>query len=402
MRIRDDKDESYRFQGPGAGALARGAFAAALACLAVAAASLFGEVGRARFAFAWLAAWTYYLSLVLGVFFFVMLHHLSGARWSVVLRRLAEGIMMLLPALMVLFIPILFMLDDLYPWARPQVAVADPAIRHKILYLNPPFFMVRVFVYFAIWIVLARLLFQRSLRQDQTADPAMLDSMRRWSAPGMLLYSLTVTFAAIDWVMSLEPDWVSTIFGVYFFAGAFVGSLALLILAAFAMGSPAALGPAITAEHHHDLGKLLFAFLIFWAYIAFSQMMLIWMANLPDETFWYRQRWEPLPWRAVSWSLLIGQFIIPCAMLLPRWVKRNRLTLALVSIIVLAMHYVDIYWIIMPALNPARPPWHWLDFLLLAGMGFLLAGICLWRMRQYPLVPVGDPYLEESLSFENV
>jgi hypothetical protein len=233
--------------------------------------------------------------------------------------------------------------------------------------------------------------------------------MRRWSAPGMLLFALTITFASFDWVMSLDPRWYSTIFGVYFFSGAVLAVLAVLILVAMIANRSGAIGRAITVEHTHDLGKLLFTFVIFWAYIAFSQLLLIWMGNIPEETAWYAQRWRPPFWHAVSWALFLGQFALPFLFLLPRAVKRNRLTLGLAALWILAIHYVDLYWLIMPAFalhtglvaaahafTPRAG-----DLFLFVGMGGLYFFVYVWRLARQPLVPVRDPYLADSLAFEN-
>lgn len=393
----------FRLRAPAAAALRLALLALAIAFLVLSCLSLWGgQEVRRHFFYAYLVSFSFYLTITLGALFFVMLHHLTGARWSIVLRRLAEGLMMNLTLMLILFIPILFWIPGIYEWADARVVSGSEVLRHKAVFLNPTFFTIRAFIYFAVWLGLAGLLYRRSLRQDETGSPDLIESMRRWSAPGMLLFALTLTFASFDWLMSLDPYWYSTIFGVYVFSGAVMAILATLILLALFLSGLGAMGPAITIEHYHDLGKLLFAFIIFWAYIAFSQFMLIWMGNIPEETVWYLDRWKAPGWRAVSWFLLFGQFILPFLFLLPRATKRNRVTLALAALWILFAHYVDLYWLIMPALDKGRVPVRPVDLYLFLGMGFLFLAYYFWRLRARPLAPLRDPHLAESIAFENV
>lgn len=397
--------DAYRFQGRGATRLNQGLLALMVICIALCGIFLNSPDQRRHVIFSYLVAFMFYTTISLGALFFVMLHHLTGARWSVVLRRLGEGLMMNFTIMLVLFIPVLIRIPRLYEWADPAKAApqASALIHIKSSYLNPTFFTVRALFYFAVWITLAWILYRRSILQDKTGDPALGESMRRWSAPGMLLFAFTVTFAAFDWVMSLDAAWYSTIFGVYVFAGAVLAGLATIILVSLAVGtSSPAMGRAITVEHLHDLGKLLFAFVIFWAYIAFSQMMLIWMGNLPEETAWYARRWQAPGWRTVSILILVGHFALPFLFLLPRAIKRNRWTLGLAAAWILLIHYVDLYWLIMPVLNSRQVPLHWIDFVIWIGMGAMYFGVMLMRIQRQPLVPVRDPHLAESLAFENV
>lgn len=390
----------YRLKGDGSESLQRGLIALAIGCLAFCAVGL-SRGSLRHFMLAYLTSVIYYLTVSLGALFFLLLHHLTGARWSIVLRRLAESLAMLFPLLLALFIPILGWLPILYPWANPRVAAADRLIREKAAWLNPPFFGARALLYFGVWIALATLFYRLSLRQDRTGAPGAGGIMRRLSAPGMLLFAVTVTFASFDWIMSLDPHWYSTIFGVYLFAGAAVAIYASLILLALALGAAGQLGRAVTIEHFHDLGKMLFAFIIFWAYIAFSQMMLIWMGNLPEETVWYARRWHPPFWQGVSWLLLAGHFVLPFLFLLPRTVKRFKPLLGLAAAWLLLLHYVDIYWLIMP--NDAGPDWplRATDLFLWIGMGCLVGFVLLAALRRQPLLPIGDPLLAESIAFEN-
>ena len=357
----------------------------------------------ARLAWSYLVAYMFALSVSLGALFFVLLHHLTGARWSTSIRRLAEVLMMNLWPLAVLFLPILYWMPSLFEWAGPIEAAGNPELlAHKAAYLNPTAFTARAILYFAVWLGLATLMWRRSLEQDAAGRPESAASMRRWSAPGMILLGLTLTFASFDWLMSLDPYWFSTIFGVYYFSGAAVAIMAALILTAAAAGARGPMRPMITTEHFHDLGKLLFGFVIFWAYIAYSQMMLVWMANLPEETIWYHHRWQPGSWRAFGWFLLAGHFVLPFLVLLPRTVKRARVALALAAAWLLAFHYADLYWLAMPALDPGAVPFHpAADLGSAAALGLIFVGLTILRLSRRSPVPLRDPYLAESLTYRN-
>ena len=264
------------------------AVAAGLLCLA-------GALNEPeRFFGSYLVAFLFALSVALGALFWVMLHHLTGAAWSVVLRRVLEHLTRTLPWLALLFVPLILGISFLYPWSD-TAHQADPILQAKRPYLNVPFLLTRAFLYFAVWTWLALRLSNWSARQDLDGDEAWTRRMRKLSAPGMVLLGVTTTFAAFDWIMSLDPHWYSTIFGVYFWAGSIVGSLAALTALVISLRAAGLLAGAVTTEHLHDLGKLLFSFVIFWAYIAFSQYMLMWYANLPEETFWYAARQALLP-----------------------------------------------------------------------------------------------------------
>jgi hypothetical protein len=268
------------------------------------------------------------------------------------------------------------------------------------MYLNFPFFLARAVLYFGVWAWLALRLSSWSARQDLDKDAGHTRKMRGISAPGMVLLGVTTTFAAFDWIMSLDPHWYSTIFGVYFWAGSIVGSLAAQTVLVILLRSVGVLNAAVTAEHLHDLGKLLFSFVIFWAYIAFSQYFLIWYANIPEETVWYARRLEG-GWLGVALALVLGHFALPFVILLSRSAKRNSLVLGLVALGVLGFHYVDLYWQIMPQFLPHNPVIHWLDGATLVAILATCGLVVLHGMRRHPLIPVGDPQLEESLQLHH-
>jgi hypothetical protein len=352
--------------------------------------------GWRRFFFAYLVAFAYVLSLALGSLYFVLLHHLTNSGWSVVVRRIAEVFAGTLPFLAVLGVPLLFGLGELYPWARAGYASAHA----KAAYLNVPFFAARWVVYFAVWGALGRFHLRRSSAQDVSGDASLTVTMRRWSAPAMIAFAVTLSFAAFDLLMSLDPGWYSTIFGVYYFAGAAVGVYALLPLASFLLQRAGFIRRSVTVEHYHDLGKLLFGFVVFWAYIAFSQYMLQWYANLPEETHWFVVR-QQHGWGWVGLALVFGHFLIPFVALLSRAPKRRPPFLAAVAAWVLVMHWVDLYWLVMPAASPASPALHVVDLTVLVGLVSLLVAAAAFVARGRALVPEGDPRLEESLAFEN-
>ena len=360
--------------------------------------------GLRYFFHAYLVDFAYFLSISLGALFFVALHHVSRAGWSVAVRRLAEIFLGNLVLLAVLFLPILLAMiagnHGLYRWTDPRQVAASELLRHKAPWLNVWFFAGRAVFYFVAWTILARFFFRRSLEQDRSGDPRLTLQMERASGPALLVFAGTVTFAAFDWLMSLEPTWFSTIFGVYYFSGAAVGFLAALVLAALAVQTNGRLTGTITTEHYHDLGKLLFGFVVWWGYIAFSQYMLIWYGNIPEETVYYLKR-QTGPWAIVSIVLLFGHLLIPFLGLLSREVKRRRLLLGFWAAWLLVFHWLDMYWLVMPNLDADRLPLGPIDLCLLVGIGGLyLAGV-LMAAGDRPLVPLKDPRLGESLAFEN-
>ena len=382
------------------------------------------DVSWERFLRSYVTAFCFVVSLSLGGLFFVMLQHLTRAGWSVVVRRIAEGLAYSLTWMWVLFIPIVIGLftTDLYLWSDP--AHRDAVLVHKAPYLNTTFWLIRAAAYFIIWAVLARYFVRNSLVQDATGDPKLTLRMQAVAAPGMIIYALTQTFAIIDWVMALEPHWFSTMFGVYFFAATTCGFSSALILICYFLQRSGRVQQSITVEHYHDLGKYLFAFgIFFWAYIAYSQYMLIWYANIQEETVWFLIR-QLGGWRNLSLLLLIGHLAVPFLVLISRYPKRWKGFLALAATWTLFIHYIDVYWLAMPAVPPGLVEsvatyselatefettyraaydlqWHVLDATCLFGIGGIFVAMTAFGMRNHPLVPERDPRLGESLAFEN-
>jgi hypothetical protein len=300
-----------------------------------------------------------------------------------------------------LFLPVLLGLHDLYEWSHAEAVEQDALLRWKAPFLNVPFFLIRAAIYFGSWSFIAILYYRGSRGQDATGDPKVSARLRRLAGPSIIVLALTQTFASIDWIMSLTPHWYSTMFGVYFFAGSFVGFIALLSVVVGAMRVAGLLESVISADHLHDVGKFLFAFTAFWAYISFSQFFLMWYANLPEETIFYRARMEG-SWMQVSVLLLAGHFLAPFFYLMGRSVKRNGATLAVGGAWVLMMHFVDLYWQVMPTLHPEGIRPSVLDVAAFLAVGGCFVAAASWLMRRQALVPLRDPRLAESLAFENV
>ena len=391
--------------GPAAARLKGMGITAGVVCLiaAVVWGYLIGDEMR-RFFHAYVLAFTYFLSFALGALFFVILHHLVGATWSVVVRRLAEILTGALPVLFVLslgiVIPLLMGNHSLYKWNDHEVVEHSHMLHAKAGYLNAPFFALRIVVYFAIWIGLAGWFRKLSVQQDETGDPELSRKMKKVSAPAMILFALTTAWAAFDLLMSLMPEWFSTMFGVTYFAGCAISVYALLAVFSFALQRSGRLQSAITVEHYHDLGKMTNSFTLFWAYVEFSQFMLIWAANIPEESIFYAPRMFT-QWQWVSLALIALHFAIPFVGMMSRHVKRNPPLLALWCVYMLGVHLIDLYWVVMPNYNPGKIVVHPIDFLCLAGIGGLFLFGAMGVAGKVRLLAIRDPRLPASLRFIN-
>lgn len=377
----------------------------------VGAAGLIGAVGLGMnnlygFFQAYVTALMFTLAIALGLLWFVCIQHLTNARWSVVVRRVAEimtaGILVVAVLALGILVPVILGGEDitkLYQWADEHKVHANHLLHHKAAYLNKGFFLVRCVIYFGVWAALSHFFFKTSVAQDESGKPELTQKMQSVSAPAMILFALTLTFCAFDFMMSLDPTWFSTIYGVYYFAGCVLSGYSMLALALMWLQSKGKLAKAVTAEHFHDLGKMLFGFTVFWSYIAFSQFMLIWYGDVPEETQWYHARFTG-GWKAISWALLVCHFALPFFGLLSRHVKRNRKALAFWAVWMLGVEYLDLFWLIHPDGSPEVPftPIH-----VLAAIGMLgvFVGFVARKARGYNLVPTKDPKLGDSLAFEN-
>ena len=376
------------------------AIGAVCALVGVVACVILGMANPRQFFFSWLVAFLFFLTLTLGALFFVLIQYAAQGGWGIVLRRIGETVFAMLPVMAVLFLPLLFGLHDVYSWSVPGAAEHDALLRWKAPYLNEPFFLIRAAIYFSSWSFIAVLYYRGSRGQDVTGNPEVSARLRRLAGPAIIVLALTQSFAAIDWIMSLTPHWYSTIFGVYFFAGSLVGFIALLSVVVVTMRRAGLLETVISTEHLHDVGKFLFAFTAFWAYIGFSQFFLMWYANLPEETTWYKARMEG-SWLWVSLFLMAGHFAAPFFYLMGRTVKRKGATLAIGGAWLLSMHFVDLYWQVMPTLHPDGLRPSLLDVAALLAVGGCFVAAASWLMRRQALVPLRDPRIAESLAFEN-
>jgi len=299
----------------------------------------------------------------------------------------------------VLFIPVALGLHHTHHHWWHYEHGSDPILDHKAPYLNPTFFFIRAVVYLAVWTGLSYALRKWSTEQDRTGDHDLTRRLQWWSAPALILFALTLTFAAVDWMMSMEPHWYSTMWGVYYFSGSVVAIFASMAVFVLWLQRDGMIRRIINTEHYHDIGKLLFGFVVFWTYIAFSQYMLIWYANIPEETLWYEHRSHG-GWSTVGILIMVGHFFIPFFFLLPRAIKRNPTTLFAGALWMLLIHYVDIYYIVMPVLDDHPHPGLVDVFNLIGVFSVFFAAFAFFSTRD-ELVPVKDPRLPESLSFEN-
>ncbi len=345
----------------------------------------------------WLTAFGCAVSIALGALIFLMSSHAAGARWPVAVERLLVAIIAPLPLLALAFVPIAVGAAELYLWADPPHGLPAHLTRllaHKAPYLNLPFFVVRTIFYFAVWIGVAWWLARWSL-----GDPKPASGRPRALSAGMLpLIGLTLTFASFDWLMSLEPEWFSAAYGLYYFAGGFVASLGVLSALAFVARRAGLV--ELSPWHFHALGRLLLAFSILWAYIAFFQAMLIQLANKPEEVTFYVHRLEG-GWQIVTWLVAAGRFAVPFLLLLPRAIKLRPGWVGAAGAWIAVLHYLDVYWLVAPAIDGHGAWPSWLDVTALAAVGGLSSAYAGWRLRGRRLVPLSDPLLAEAIAYRS-
>lgn len=397
--------------------------------LSVLLAPMFGGEQGVLLAKSWLQVFLVVLSVSLGALFFVIIQHLTHAGWSVTVRRPAELIASNLTWLWVLFLPFAVMaatgkLYLIFPWAdmehlREHAPGEYDLVLKKVAYLNQPFFWIRAVLYFGTWALLARFFLKGSLEVGESGSEAVEARLSKWAGPAAILFGLTTSFAAFDWIMSLSPGWFSTMFGVYFFAACATTGFSAIIICCILLQRSGRLQGLVTAEHYQDLGKMLFGFgIVFWAYIAFSQYMLIWYANIPEETGWYLAR-QLGNWPILSFALLFGHFIIPFVGLISKWPKRMPKLLIFGAVWMIAFAWLDFFWLVMPViphdlayatdytsiveayrgtptglLNP-------INLTMTVGLGGLFLWATLNRLERYPLVCRRDPWLKDAVAFEN-
>jgi hypothetical protein len=324
-----------------------------------------------------------------------MLQHLTGGGWGFVIRRVLEAATRTLPFMAVLFIPIILGSHSLYAWRDPEELAQHPVVQFKAPYLNLPFFTIRAVIYFGVWIVLAYFLNRWSLMQDRTADVRYTKRMRVLSGPGMVALIFAVTFASIDWYMSLEPEWFSTIYGFIFVASWSLSALAFVIAAMAVLAKEEPLRRIVKPLHFQDLGKLLLALVMLWAYFAFSQYLIIWSGNLPEEIVYYIERTHGI-WGAVIIGIFLLHFAAPFLFLLSRGLKRDPGRLIIVALLVIVMRMVDLIWMLVPALH--GPNRVWLDAIALLAFGGLWLGLFTWQLGKRALIPINDPQFESVMA----
>lgn len=356
--------------------------------------TLFTDKERAWHAY--LTAYYYFFVLAIGGLFFSAIHHVAKAGWSVNVRRFSESMTSYFPVAAAGAVVLLFSGHNLWEWMDKAAVAADPLLQHKSGYLNTTFFVIRTVLFFVLWMLFQRKLVGSSVRQDTTGDENITHQSVGWGIAFLLVFALSFSFFTVDLVMSLQPHWFSTIFGVYCFGGLFQSTMAVMILMVIYCMRKGLLTGYVDENHLHDLGKFMFAFTVFWAYIAYSQYMLIWYANLAEETIFYIPRITG-GWMYVSALLLLGKFVVPFLALLPRWVKRSPTHLGALAIWILIMQYVDLYWLIYPNLTSERVVLGIPEILVFGGFAgaFLF---CVTRfLSRHPIVPVRDPRIHESL-----
>jgi hypothetical protein len=357
-------------------------------------------VDHSRAVYNYLIAFTFMISVGVGALFLIALEYIVGADWSVPIRRVVEFFAATIPLLAILVIPLLLNVGELFHWSHPEAVAEDKILNAKAPYLNVTFFIVRVFVLIGLWSLFYFFFVRNSKKQDTSKDQKLTTINIRLSAIFIPIFALTITISAIDWLMSVEPHWFSTIIGVYFFAGTVIAALAAVTLATVLLKENGYLHPAMTNDHLYSLGALLFAFVNFWGYIAFSQYMLIWYADLPEETFWFIQKWEG-SWAIFSIGLIIIKFLVPYIVLVSQPSKMDPKKLKFISVWLLFAHFYDLFWFVMPEMEDLSGGYSfsWIDLVFpIAAVGLIIL-VFNMKAKKENLIPIGDPKLQRGLDF---
>jgi hypothetical protein len=341
----------------------------------------------------YLVAYVFWMTIILGALFLTLLDHVSNALWSIALRRITESLAVTVPVMAVLFLPICFGISNLYYWSNAESVAGDNLLPVQSGYLDVSFFIIRSLLYFIIWTVLALILYRTSLKQDQNHTPAREKIFRLVSAPGIILFAITFTFAAFDWLMSLDPQGYSTVFGLYIFTGSFLSTLAFIILIGLFLRRQNLLRDVIGIEHYHMLAKLMFWFVLIWAYLAFTQYFLIWYAKMSEPTIFFRHRWEG-SWKYISLLLVFGQFLIPFLGLMTRTARRNPTFLFIISVWILLMHFFDLYWMVMPNFMVYDFYLSAIDLIIFLSIGGIFISTFSYIYFRKALVPLNNPDLK--------
>ncbi len=349
-----------------------------------------------QFLRSWLLAFLFWMTFPMGSLGLSMLHHLTGGSWGLTIRRLLEAAMRTLPWMALLFVPIALGVGRLYPWADADVVAADAVLQKKEAYLNVPFWLVRAVVFFGVWIGVSRIVARTVTQQDRTGDPKLAHRLRMLAGPALGVYALTMTFASVDWGMSLEPHWFSTIYGVLFIVGQGLGTLCLSVVMGSWMARREPFSRWIQPKHFHDLGNLMLAFVLLWAYVSFSQYLIIWSGNLAEETPWYIHR-TGHGWQAIAIVLIVFHFAVPFLVLLSRRTKRGARNLAVVAVALLFLRFVDVFWLIAPAFHTEGLHVSWLDVVVPVAVGGFWVAIFFRGLKGRPLISLQDAQLQGAL-----
>jgi hypothetical protein len=367
-----------------------------LVCAAGLVACLIGAlVDTTQFLRSYLWAYWFWLGAAIGCGQILMLYHLVGGAWGFVIQRILEAGLRTLPFMFVLVIPLALGIPRLYSYDNPHAVALDKALQHKSAYLNAPSVLIRLAIYFLIWGVIGYLLTYWSRRQDETQDDKYLTHRSWLSGPGIILYSLAMSFAAVDWIMALEPDWYSTMYPGFYLVGQVLTAFAVVIVVLRFVSETEPLSEVISPKDFHDLGNLLLTFVVLWAYVEVSQLIITWSGNLPKEILWYLHRTEG-NWAWLTLAIILFHFAVPFSILLGRSNKLQGRRLGSVAAFIVVMHLLDNYWNVEPAFH-RRIYVHWLDFAAPVGLGGIWIGLLLRQIKRYPLVPIHDPRVVEVL-----
>jgi hypothetical protein len=355
-------------------------------------------IDRTQFFHAYLVGFIFWIGITLGSMALLMLQHLTGGAWGVIIRRVLEAATRTLPLMLILFLPILLRLNQIYPWTNRAEMDQVPALREKAAhYLNPGFFMTRAAVYFAIWSLMMLALNAFSLQHDRTADRRFAKRLQMMSGPGLGVLIITITFASIDWVMSLDPAWSSTIYGLIFVASWSLSALAFGILVMSWLAKREPMNAVVRTSHFHDWGNLMMALVMLWMYFAFSQYLIIWSGNLPEETTWFVAR-KHGGWGVIALGIVILQFAFPFLTLLSRAAKKSPQRLGMLALLILITRVVDVIWLIEPSFNRERFHLSWMDVVAPIAMGGIWIATFTWQLQKRSMLPINDPQLEQALT----
>ena len=345
----------------------------------------------------YLWAYVFFVGVSAGSMAWLMLQYVTGGAWGVVIRRPCEAAARTLPLVALMFLPVLIGIPNLYEWSHANKVAADPILQHKHVYLNVPFFLARAVLYLGGWNLCSWYLNRWSAAEDRDGGAGPHRKLAAISGPGLIFWGFAVTFMAVDWVLSLDPHWFSTIFGLLFIAGQGLSSMAFLVALMVLLSRRRPMSEVLTPRHLHDLGKFLLALVMVWAYFSFSQFLIIWAGNLPHEIPWYLVRLRG-GWQYVALALVLGHFALPFALLLSRDLKRNFKLLASIAVFILIMRFVDLYWLVAPDFLKGSFGISWMDFAAPIGIGGIWLAYFLRQLEQRPLMPLHEPHLEEALA----